>query len=156
MRVRRAKPQDRKLFLKLYEEHLEEVKETPGSFLPTEENLETLGVLFDTYTSGELQGVVLMVAQDAIGLFGEIGSQPFETNLGKTVIGWAVYVRESARGKGVSQAIYKRAKRLLREMGFDYMIGEADIERGGGRRACEKAGFKASSMILHLDLREEE
>lgn len=157
MRVRKAKPQDRKLFLKLYKEHLEELKDTPGTVLPTEENLEKYGNIFDSYVSGELLGVVLLIAQDAFLMHGELGPTIFETNLGKVATGWGTHVREELRGKGASQAMFNRSKKLLREMGFDTLAGSVDVENGGAKRATEKAGFKiSSSHLTYLNLHEEE
>ena len=156
MRVRKAKPQDRKLFLRLYKEYLEETVDTPGAILPTDENLILYGNIFDSYVSGELQGVVLLIAQDAFLIHGELGPAVFETNLGRVANGMGTYVREELRGKGASQAMFKRSKRLLREMGFDTLVGGVDAERGGGRKATEKAGFKVASYVTYLNLHEEE
>lgn len=156
IRVRRAKPQDRKLFLKLYKEYLEELKDAHGSPLPSERNLEIIGRIFDSYVSGELDGVVLLVAQDAMVLHGEQGAPLFETNLGRIATGWGAYVREELRGQGVSQAMYKRSKKLLRSMGFDHLVGSAYLGVGGGDAATTKFGFNATAKIVSLDLREEE
>ena len=156
IRVRRAKPQDRKLFLKLYKEHLESVQYEPGRALPTERNLEVIGRVFDSYVSGELDGVVLLVAQDAMLMHGEQGEPLLETNLGRTATGWGIYVRENLRGRGVIQKMYKRSKTLLREMGFDHVYGCVSVDTGPGRRATEKAGFKGSSLLIHLPLAEKE
>ena len=156
IRVRKAKPEDRKLFLKLFKEHLEAIEGEPGRILPTEKNLEVVGRIFDTYVNKDLQGIVLLVAQDAFLIHGEQGPPLFETNLGKTATSWGVYVREPLQRQGVYQAMYKRAKKLLKEMEFDSVIGFVMAEGGPGLGASKKVGFKTTTFMAHLDLHEEE
>lgn len=124
MRVRVAKKQDKKLFLRLFVEYLQAVKDYPGAIKLTDRTLETFDKLFDLYLDREFDGIILLVAQDCFLMQGE-QPQPYDTNFGKTAFCWGAYARESLAEKGAYQAMQKRALVLLKAMGFDSVMGHA-------------------------------
>jgi GNAT superfamily N-acetyltransferase len=156
LRIRRAKPGDKALAMKLWEEYLgTEGLVLAGGAPPTEHNMEVFGNVFDAYVTGEFDGVVLLHAEDAILIWGDPGSQVFESKYGRQAQGWGVYVRESHRGAGVATALQKKAVNILRDMGFDTVCGNVDPEDRKSYEANLEFGFKPGILVVHYDMKED-
>jgi GNAT superfamily N-acetyltransferase len=155
IRIRRAKPEDKKLAMKLWAEYLgNEALINAGGVPPTEHNMEVFGNVFDAYVSGEHDGVVLLHAEDAILMWGDPGGQLFESELGRQAQGWGVYVREKLRGKGVAHAMQTKAVNILRDMKFDSVCGNVNPNDPKSVEANEKFGFEPGVMAVHYKLKE--
>jgi len=156
IRIRRAKPQDRNLVLKLWGEYLadEGSAAVGGMVPPTEHNMKVFGSIFDAYVSGEHDGVVLLHAEDAVLIWGDPGGQLFETPLGRSAQGWGVYVRKEQRGKGISAALRTKGANILKSMGFESICGQVDLNNDSAWESVDSFGFKVGGTIVYYDLKE--
>ena len=157
-RVRHAKPGDRNLFRKLWTEYLTESYESKDAEIkPDEFNIDRYSLFFDLYVTEKVPGIVLFIGDSAVLMWGGIGEPPFHMDT-ERAIGFGTYVRPDARKKGYSTLIRKEGARLLKEMGFDAVVGE--IKHGGKDfdlrvKAAEKAGLKPYATIWTMDLKGE-
>jgi ribosomal protein S18 acetylase RimI-like enzyme len=155
IRVRRAKPGDKGLFLKLWAEYLGDKKLDEAGGVPvTEHNLSIFEQLFDAYVNEEWQGVVLLHAEDAVLLWGDPGGQLFESSLGRQAQAWGVYVRESYRKKGVADALRSKAVNILRQMEFDTISGHVDPNNEAAYQSVVKFGFNPGALMVSYSLKE--
>jgi GNAT superfamily N-acetyltransferase len=155
VRVRRARVGDKRLFLKLWTEYLNDQKLLDaGGVPPTEHNMSIFEQLFDSYVSGEYDGVVLLHAEDAVLLWGDPGGQLFESDYGRQAQGWGLYVRDHLRQKGVGEALQRKAVNILKSMQFDVVCGNIDPENKSAYEANIKFGFKPKIMLTYYDLKE--
>lgn len=125
MRVRQAKPNDKKLVMRLASNYLMAVKDIPGAFALTNRTLATFDALFDLYVERKFDGVVLLVAQDAFLMQGEGPDNPYDTNFGKTAWCWGAFASGKLEDEGVYLKMQQRALVLLKAMGFDTVCGHA-------------------------------
>ena len=157
-RVRAAKTGDRNLFKKLWLEYLTESYDTKDSEIqPDEFNIERYLLFFDLYVSERIPGVVLFIGDSAVLMWGGIGEPPFHMDTERAV-GFGTYVKPEARKKGLSAMIRKEGAKLLKEMGFEAVLGE--IKHGGKDfdirvKAAEKAGLSPYATIWSLNLKDE-
>jgi len=155
IKVRRAKPGDKGLFLKLWAEYLgDESLLSAGGVPPTAHNMEIFEQIFDGYVSGDFQGVVLLHAEDAILMWGDPGGQLFESPFGRQAQGWGVYVREPFQGKGVASALQTKAVNILRDMKFDTICGNVNPMDEKAVDANREFGFSPGVLLIHYDLKE--
>jgi len=155
IRVRRAKAGDKGLFLKLWAEYLgDESLLAAGGVPPTEHNLEIFEQVFEGYVSGSYDGVVLLHAEDAVLMWGDPGGQLFESAFGRQAQGWGVYVRKSLRGKGVAEALQRKAVNILRDMKFDTVCGNVNPMDEKSVTANAEFGFFPGVMLVHYDLKD--
>lgn len=128
IKVRKAKPGDHGLFKSLWMELLEAQAELGSTIIPNEHNVEAVMSLFNAYVSGDLDGVVLFVANVGVLMYGDM-SNPFETTLGtRAAFGYGQYVKPDHRGRGILDAMMKEALTELKAMGFDVLHG-ATLEK---------------------------
>lgn len=162
--IRDATRQDRRLFLSLWHDYLKELRDLGSEVLPTDRTLTFYAGLFDGYVGGVLHGVVLFSVRgpatpDDVGvlMWGEVpstGAHP-ETEFGRIAQGWGTYIAPAARGEGLSSSLRREAKRRLREMGFDSVIGGAHTMNDRGLDTGVGAGFRIYQKLGVLDLRKE-
>lgn len=155
IKIRRAKPGDLGLFKKLWKEYLSDEKLlSVGGVPPTDHNMEVFEHIFNAYVSGEFEGVVLFHAEDAVLMWGDPGGQIFESNYGRQAQGWGTYVKESARKKGISMALQRKAVNILKNMKFDTVVGQVDLENEEAFSSISKLGFvKVGYVPIFYDLR---
>lgn len=140
VRVRKAKERDKGLFRKLWQRFMEDNFEMDGLILPTKNNLDVANFYFDKYVSGEAEGIVLFVANDAVLMWGDDLS-PIETRLEKSAQGWGVYVAPERRRQGVSMVIREEGKKMLRNMGFTHVLGSTTEKNDPSYQSSVKVGF---------------
>ncbi len=112
--------------------------------LPTRRNLAFFDRLFDAYYLGEADGICLTDADcKSVLLWGD-GLQPpaIETNLGRIATGWGVFVHPQARGQGLSVALRQAGYPLLKERGFDCVIGTAHVGNEAGLKSALASGLE--------------
>lgn len=157
-RVRHAKPGDRNLFRKMWLDYLTESYGTKDSEIqPDDFNIDRYSLFFDLYVSGQLPGIVLFIGEAAVLMWGGIGEDPFHMDT-KRALGFGTYVKPEARRKGYSKMIRQAGVLLLRELGFETVIGE--VKHGGKDfdirvKAAEKSGLKPYATLWALDLKGE-
>jgi GNAT superfamily N-acetyltransferase len=157
--IRRAHKQDRDAFLGLWREMLVENYGIGGEILPSESNVEFYGRLFDAYVTEQFQGAILLsVGDDAIPngclLWGDSGPGQVETRWGRIAMGWGTYVRPEFRRRGISTDLRCEGRALLREMGFDTVLGSAvETNEAGIRSGLDRGGFRLHGIVGVIDLR---
>lgn len=156
IRVREAKQRDKGLFRKLWKSYLKDQHKKGSDILPTAANLDKFELIFEKYVSGEFEGIVLFVADDAVLMWGSQGEPAFETNYKKPATAWGTYVGEKLRGKGVSKELRKIAAQKLREKGFDVAIGIGLKGNEEGLDSGTKFGFDLYASLGRLRLDDEE
>jgi GNAT superfamily N-acetyltransferase len=140
---------------------LGENHEIGGEILPSKQNIDVYRGIMSAYLTGAAQGVVLVAERegDLVGVlvWGEGGANPFETRWGRCAMGWGVYVRPGARGLGLSTALRTEGRRMLRDMGFDSVLGSAvDANMVGIASALNTGGARRHGVIGVIDLRTED
>ncbi|MDE0874669.1 MAG: hypothetical protein OSA88_12455 [Acidimicrobiales bacterium] len=151
IRVRNATIRDAGLFKKLWRDMLISQEENGHVFKANEKNLEIYLGVFEAYVNKDSEGVVLLVADTGILMWGE--GSPFDFNVGdKVVTGWGRYVAPEARGKGISDALIVEAKRQLTEMGFDTLVGGTlgDHSLDALKRTCKVISLPEASCYFSL------
>lgn len=154
IKVRKAKPRDRGLFLKLYKKFAEDEYKKGSSIPVTKNNIELYGAYFDAFTSGDLDGVILIFRENAFVMYGEIGSA-FDYEK-KQANSFAIWVDEEYRGKGIAQILRDKAFKYLKEKGFETVIG---VNMSNNKKAIESSkvsGFKVVGYMVEKDLEETE
>jgi len=155
IKIRRAKLGDLGLFRKLWEEYLsDEQLLAAGGVAATEHNMEVFERMFNVYVSGDLDGTVLFHAEDGVLMYGDPGELLFENVNGRQANGWGLYVKESARGKGVSTALRTKAVNILRTMGFDSLWSVTDPANEEKYAATIRFGFKPGMRVVHYIMKE--
>jgi GNAT superfamily N-acetyltransferase len=119
IRVREAKARDRGLFRKLWKKFMEEQAGKGELILPNEKNLDFYTSLFNLYVSGEVQGTVLFVADQAVSMWGDQVSY-LDQKPGRGASCWGMYVEPENRRRGISNAFHEKAKEILAAQGFDF------------------------------------
>lgn len=153
-RVREARLEDIGLFKMLWSEFME-VNQSKGSpVIASESNLEFYCGLFTLYLEEQFPGVVLFIGEDAVLIWGSAGDAHMETTVGHQAMGWGTYVRERARGKGLSTLIRNEAIAKLKEMNFDSIQGAYSVGDDEGEQTQKKVGFVDQTVITVLKLGE--
>ena len=150
IRVRSAKEGDEKLFEKLWGEFL---KEADLMIADTERNLDMFVNVFHNYVTGEIPGVCLFVAEDAVLLWGG-GGIGFDLIYGNAAQGWGTYVRPARQGEGISRALRSRARELLVEMDFTHVLGSAKADDEKSVESCRALGMTYPRVTTVWDLKE--
>ena len=149
-----AKPSDRALFASLWRAYLTEMRSLGSEVRPTDRSMAFFMALFDAYTMGSRFGVCLLAGHEGVLLWGEgMESYPLDTDFGRLAHGWGTFVASPARGKGVSKALREEAKRRLRAMGFDSVVGMAHSPNPLGLQTGLGVGFEVYGQQAVLRLR---
>lgn len=153
IRVRRAKVGDRGLFRKLWKEFLDSQAALGHDILSNERNLDFYLKLFDLYMSGDLEGIILFVSEDAVLMWGSNGAAPpLEVRYGKKpALAWGSFVREGHDPK-VGLKLEGKAINILKDLGFDYIlrpIFRADKEQ---IERSEQLGFDPDTVLSVLEI----
>ncbi len=116
---------------------------TESQFAATRKNLFFFSHLFDAYYTGKAEGVCLTdKKQNSVLLWGNAGGDgPLEFKRGRVASGWGVYVEPDYRRKGYASALRNAARPMLREKGFDGVIGTALAGNKAGRNSALEVGM---------------
>lgn len=156
LEIRRATPDDRELFLSLWGEFAGDIRENGYELLWTDRTRDFFGRLFDSYVSGELDGVVLLAGSDGALIWGEVSKEPpYDTAFGRIAYSWGSYLRKPLRRRHISSQMRAIAIKELRYMGFDSILGAARKNNVAGYQSALKTGFVEHSMNGVLRLNEE-
>jgi hypothetical protein len=154
--IRHATPEDRELFLSLWGEFAGDIRENGYELLWTDRTRDFFGRLFDSYVSGELDGVVLLAGADGALIWGEVSKEPpYDTAFGRIAYSWGSYLRKLLRRMHISSQMRAIAIGELRDMGFDSILGAARKNNVAGYQSALKTGFVEHSMNGVLRLNEE-
>jgi len=151
IRVRNATIRDAGLFKKLWMQMLVAQEENGHAFKANEKNLDIYEGVFEAYVQGEVEGVVLLVADLGVLMWG--AGSPFDFNVGeKVVTGWGRYVTPEGRGRGISDALIVEAKKQLTDMGFDALVGGTLGEHSLAalKRTCNVVSLPEESCYFSL------
>ncbi len=152
--IRQATEQDLPMFSQLWLELIKEELQLGGEFRPTLHTLDFFVRAFSAYISKALDGVVLLAEPDhGILMWGEPGPHYPDTWRGKIAIGHGTYVRPELRRQGISKDLWARARQLLLEMEFDFVLGTAALMNKPSLRMMEGAGFMETGRSFALKLR---
>ncbi len=163
LEIHQAKPlTERKLFLGLWREYLQESHASGSPVLPSEANVAECLKLYDAYVIGSLRGacMVAKVDEQAVGLalFGENfpGGLALETDYGRTMHGWGVYIRPDARAEGVAIALMQASLKVAVELGFQGLVTHVPPDNTGshGLKDSWFQDFTPGSVEYYIDLRE--
>ncbi len=149
IRVRKATMHDIGLFRKLWKSMLEEQYKAGSLILPNDHNVKVMETLFEAYVNEDLQGVVLLVSDVGILMYGDMAN-PQQLSIGdKVAYGFGQYVAPENRGKGILDKMAETAFKQLIDMGFDVMVGNTMIEDTHGdeayARVVKQSGFEVES-----------
>lgn len=151
IRVRKATERDKGLFRKLWLDYLEDRMDNGAYIAPTDSTLIGYENIFNSYVTGEFNGIILFVADCAVMMCGDSGSY-FDHTVGKVATNWGSHVTLERRGQGIGKALQEEAFGLLREMKFDVIMGPVlsleDEEQA--------AGWKQKAVVVSFDLNEKE
>lgn len=158
IRVRKAKERDLGLFRKLWKPYMEEENGGGNPVQGSDRNVAFYEQLFKKYTSGEWPGCCLFVGEDGVLLWGYGGQRPLDLDwdAARLAHGWGVYVRPESRKNGISRALYEAGREEMRQLGFERVMGEINLNNEAGVRAAEEGGFRPHSVIALMDLSEEQ
>lgn len=151
--IRKACPNDRGDFMVLWAEFLHDAHKAGSEVLPTPRNLQISLRLFDLYTMGELEGVVLIARDEDEKLIGVTMSgepmrgQLFDCAWGRVATGWGTYVREAFRGDGWSRKLRKAMAKACKNMGFDVVAGPIAFTNTASLESCKKLGIETPSVV---------
>ena len=85
-------------------------------------------------------------------LWGNAAESPIDTTLGRAAQGWGTYVIPEARGVGVSSKLRRAGAKVMRELGFDAVVGAADRLNERGLETGKRSGFRITQQLGVLDL----
>lgn len=156
VRVRKATPRDKGLFRKLWADYLDHQHKAGSFVLANDHNLSVFEGIFDLYTQELQPGIVLFIAEDAVLMWGKSSDDLIETNLGTIAQGWGTYIKPESRGNGLSKSIREEGKRLLKEMGFDAVIGTGLINEETSLNSAFEHGWDRHSVLGICKLKEVE
>ncbi len=158
-----AKPlTDRKVFLGLWREFMEERHASGSPILPSNKNMAEFLKLYDSYMVGSIRGGCFIASVDnqpvGIALGGENfpGGLALETTHGNIGILWGVYVRPSMRRKEVAFKLMAAGLELGLELGFEGLVTQAAPDNAGsqGLKDGWLQAFTSGSVEYYFDLRE--
>lgn len=154
--IRRARLDDRRAFMLLWEEYLKDLQDMGGEIIPSKRTLLFFSKVFAAYTQNHDRGVCLIYFDGkipaAVLLWGEILPLPIDTTLGRIAQGWGTYIRLKYRGKGLSSELRAAASFILREAGFNSVIGSSHDKNQHGLQTGLAAGFEPFQTTCVLDL----
>jgi hypothetical protein len=122
MRVRSAKAQDRAVFRRLWAKKLEEDVECGASFFAASEaNLEIFSGIFDSYIEDPRLGVVLLIGEDAVLMWG-LATSYADLTLERPATGWGVYVSPELKDTKATRMLTDEGHSRLAALGFTDVI----------------------------------
>ena len=129
IRIREATASDVGLFKKLWIKLLKAQHAAGSPILPNDHNLALAVEVFKMYVDGSTpaefrkDGVVLFVSDVAVLMWGDM-CLPYQISLGdKVAYGWGHYVEPEYRGKHIMDKMLNKTLELLKELGFDVIMG---------------------------------
>ena len=156
LRVRVATKRELGLFRKLWKKFLTNQLEHGGDIAPSPHNMSLYDNMFNHYTENPDDGVILFVAEGAVLMWGSAGDSPFDSLQGRVATAWGVFVDEDLRGQGVGKLMREKAKELLKEQGFDTVLGYVLNGNEHGLKSNLNSGFKEVGKFIKIDLNEGE
>jgi hypothetical protein len=158
---RNAQLEDRPVFIQLFTEYLEELKQYGGELEPDLETLRSARGLFDNYTNGDLAGVCVLFDPPGEGvqgftLVGSSGGIPMfpKRKFGKLATAWAIYLQPKWREKRIAQGIWLNTGKKLLALGFDTLIGDILVKNKVSQVACTGVGWEPHSVNYIRTLKE--
>ena len=116
IRIRKAKSRDIGLFRKLWISLLKKNVEEGSIIIPTSEAMAMYETMFDRIVDGDLDGIVLFIADKGVLMWGPNESL-FEYSPGNLVFAWGHYVVPDSL-EGIEEALLKEAEIWAREKGY--------------------------------------
>jgi len=125
-------PGDRSLFIELWGEFLREHHKHGNFVEPTVHSMDYFIMLFEKYTSGEAEGVVVFaVPGHAVCMWGDVGVNGlYDHTEGRVANSLGSYVRPEYRSRhhDMPYAMWKRACKVLKKRGFDTVISAVNVK----------------------------
>jgi len=125
-------PGDRNLFIELWGEFLREHHKHGNFVEPTVHSMDYYNMLFEKYTSGEAEGVVVFaVPGHAVCMWGDVGvNGMYDHTEGRVAHSLGSYVRPEYRSRhhNIPYAMWKRACKVLKKRGFNTVISSVNVE----------------------------
>ncbi len=147
-RVRKATKRDLWLFKKLWMKMLEEQAAKGSLIKVSEHNVDVAATIFEAYTEGDLEGVVLFVSEVGVLLYGDMAG-PYELSVGKKIAyGFGQYVSPEYRGRGVLDLMIAEAFKQLRLMGFDVLLGSTLEKDSHGQNAFDRGVKQNDGKVI--------
>jgi len=150
---------DRPHFMRLYSEFQKSQSEKGSHFLPSIHNLNLSKGMFESYAMGKTEGFTLLwtpkdkespVALLLAGM--ELLPSPWELDLGKTAILWAVYVEPEYRGQGITMKLFQKARELGIGIGIETIITYVLEGNSHGDRVATAFGTRPMLSEHHIKL----
>lgn len=104
---------------------------------------------FDAYTSEHLDGVVLLIGNDAVLMWGDPGVSVGDK---KVAVGWGTFVSEKLRGEGAGNLLRETALKMLADKGFVEVTCVVPDNHEDSLKGLEELGFGRISTILKKDI----
>lgn len=104
------------------------------------------------------QGLCLIARSDeeAVGCLLAVDVEwPYDSRLGRGVMGLGTYVVPGWRRTGVAHALYQEAKKALLEKGYDSYVGAYLVRNDKVKGTLKRTGFKDVETSVVMDLRGE-
>ena len=125
-------PGDRSLFIELWGDFLREHHKNGNFVEPTVRSMNYYLDLFDRYTSGQAEGVVVFaVPGHAVCMWGDVGGNGlYDHTEGRVAHSLGSYVRPEYRSRhhDIPYAMWKRACKVLKKRGFNTVISSVNVE----------------------------
>lgn len=153
--LRLARPADRPVFRSLVMDYLVEMRSKGSEIQPTEKTVDFYCSLFDAYTSGDKEGVIVFAPAYAFSMAGD-ATMPIDTDFGKTAVGWATYVSPGSRGRDVASILRSSLRSHLRTLGFQTILGGVYTSDTAAAASTMKTGWRPYMLQGFDDLRREE
>ena len=129
-----ATSKDREPFLQQWLQYLHEAHATGSPVLPNPYNMVQFRSLYDSYTVGSLRGFAIQALDPDSQVMGVVmaGESPggfhLETNRGKLLEVWGVYVQPQARRQGLAHKMHDYGHKLAIELGFDGVVSQVRFD----------------------------
>jgi len=123
-------PGDRSLFIELWGEFLREHHKRGNYIEPTVRSMDYFLTLFEQYTTGIRGGVVVFgVDGKSVCMWGDAMAEGIYDHAdGRVAHGLGTYVRPESRRKNIAHQLWRRAGKILKNKGFDAVIGSVNIK----------------------------
>lgn len=158
---RDAQPADRKEFLDLWADCLEEIEGLGGESVVDIDTMRAVRDLFDAYVSGDLAGVCVLYqppGEPILGaaFCGEDWGKPTipKGKFGRIAWGWGVYLKPLYRMERISYYLQENARKKLARLGFDTLCGEILLTNEASLAATKLAGWKPHAIVHVMRLEE--
>jgi GNAT superfamily N-acetyltransferase len=162
--IHEAIPTDLDDFRLMAFEYLTELRTVGSEVIVSERTVEYWSDVFALYIDEPELGVVVLAYQPdhdrplGFSMAGAASPEPspMDTEFGKTAIGHGTYVRPGFRQSGVGQALRARVKQMLRERGFDTLVGGVHLANERGIASLRESGFIAHQILGYEKLQQSE